>query len=85
LNRISVTHNCHPPARASCETRTGLHRKLWRDEFGVDIAEAIFKESTVTGSIVQNIDHVDMTTREMPINSCRLQKIQFKGPSKVRD
>jgi len=55
-----------------------IHRKLWRDEFGVDGAEAVFKESTVS-SFFQDIYHVDMTTDETPINPGRLKDVQFEG------
>ena len=56
-----------------------IHRKLWRDEFGVDMAEAVLKETPVTGSKFQNIHHVNVTARETPINPCRLQDVQFEG------
>ena len=57
-----------------------IRRKLWCDEFAVEMAEAEFKESTVTGSKFQYIYHVDMTTCERLINPCRLQDHQIESP-----
>ena len=37
-------------ARAPFERAPVIHRKLWFSEYGVDMAEAVFKKSAVAGS-----------------------------------
>src|SRR4029450_9139994 len=64
-----------------------IHRKLWCDDFRVDVADAIFTQSAVAGSEFQNIYHVDMTAHERLITPCRFQDFQLErsiqGPRTV--
>ena len=57
-----------------------IHRKLWLAVFAADIAEAVLNanDGDARGNM-QYIHHVDMTTRERPINPGGLQDVELVG------